>query len=122
MKLAFPVMDDKGLEGLLADHFGRATIYTIYDTEGKTLQSIINQSTHFGGRLAPPTFLKENGVQTLICKGLGRKAIALFEEFGIEIFITESNFVKDALESYKKGELQKASEADGCAGREHSHH
>ena len=121
MKIAFPVMDDKKLEATLADHFGRAPLYTIVDTETNNVSVLENIGEHFGGKHSAPVTLQNSKINVLVCKGLGRKAINLFNELSIGVFITQSILVKDALESYNKGELTQASETDGCAESKHHH-
>ncbi|MHA1156867.1 MAG: NifB/NifX family molybdenum-iron cluster-binding protein [Candidatus Heimdallarchaeota archaeon] len=116
MKIAFPVMDDKKLDAAIADHFGRAPLYTVVDTETNSVSILENIGEHFGGQHSAPVTLQNSKINVLICKALGRKAISLFNEIGIGVFITQSLLVKDALESYNKGTLTQASETDGCAG------
>jgi predicted Fe-Mo cluster-binding NifX family protein len=120
MKIAFPIKTNEGLEGQLADHFGRAPKFAIYETERKKFQLIENTGDHFGGRTSTPMLLSKNDVNVLICKGLGRRAIERLSKNGIEIFITTHQNVKDALKSYFLGELPIASETDACAGS-HNH-
>ena len=121
MKIAFPVVTDGGLEATIAEHFGRAPMYTIIDTETKEVSVVENQGEHFGGQHAAPVSLNNRGINVLICKGLGRKAINLFNELCIGVFITQKAIVKEAYESYNKGELVQATETDGCAGHSKSH-
>ena len=82
MKITFPTNDLKGLESQLADHFGRAPTFTIFDSETDELKIIDNSGEHFGGRQSAPVLIVNNGTNVLICKALGRKAIAKFVEFG----------------------------------------
>ncbi|NHJ85401.1 MAG: dinitrogenase iron-molybdenum cofactor biosynthesis protein [Asgard group archaeon] len=121
MIIAFPVINDKGLDGLLADHFGRAPLFALYDTESKEVKTVDNGGDHFGGTEPVPTFLKGIGTNVLICKGLGRKAIMLFNDHDIGVFITQNSLVKDALELYNKNQLVQATETDGCSGSGHHH-
>lgn len=118
MKLAFPTIDNKGLESVLADHFGRAPIYTLVFSDTDDVNSIPNTGEHFGGGFSAPALLEQQGAEVLICKALGRKAVARFNEAGIEIFITDKSTVKDALEAYKNKELRSASEDEACAGHQ----
>lgn len=115
MKITFPTNDDKGLEGQLADHFGRAPTFTIIDSETEELNVIDNSGEHFGGRQSAPVLVINNGTNVLICKALGRKAIARFAESNIDVYITEKLTVKNALEAYKKQELRKATDNEACA-------
>lgn len=119
MKITFPTNDDKGLESQLADHFGRAPTFTIIDSETEELKIIDNSGEHFGGRQSAPVLIVNHGTNVLICKALGRKAIARFEELKIDIYVTEKLTVKDALEAYRNQELQKASESEACADSKH---
>lgn len=116
MKIAFPVLDDKGLEATISDHFGRAPHYTVVDLETNDVSILENVGEHFGGKLSAPETLSNSNINILVCKGVGRKAIGLFDGLGIGVFSTQSIFVKDALESYNKGALTQISETDGCAG------
>lgn len=119
MKIAIPVDDDKGMNALLADHFGRAGKFAVYDDVSKKMTVIDNVGQHFGGPKPTPVLLKDNQVNVLVCKGLGRKAIAMFEELDIGVYITTEPIVQQALDSYLAGKLLKATETDGCAGHEH---
>ena len=121
MKIAFPVVTEGGLDATLADHFGRAPLYTIVDIESNEVSVVQNKGEHFGGQHSAPVSLNNRNINVLICKGLGRKAIGLFDELGIGVFITKSVKVSEALESYNKGELIQASQSDGCKGDPKSH-
>ncbi|MHA1243532.1 MAG: NifB/NifX family molybdenum-iron cluster-binding protein [Candidatus Heimdallarchaeota archaeon] len=120
MKIAFPVIDDKGLEGTIGAHFGRVPKFAIYDNETKTVEIIANTGDHFGGAKSTPQILKDVNVDLLICGGIGRKAISLFDNFKIGVCVTKSILVKDALEEHKQGKLSPANEQDACAGQ-HGH-
>lgn len=119
MKITFPTNDLKGLESQLADHFGRAPTFTIIDSETDELKVIDNSGEHFGGRQSAPVLVVNNGTNVLVCKALGRKAIAKFVELGIEVYITKELTVKNALEAFNKQELKKATESEACADSKH---
>ena len=118
MKVAFPIANE---EGLLADHFGRAPLFSVYNQEESKMEIISNTGDHFGGKQPVPVILQQNNIKVLICKGLGRKAISMFDQMNIEVYITTEQIVSDALQAYKDGKLVKANEADGCSGRGHQH-
>ena len=75
---------------------------------------IPNTSEHGGGQGYPPEIMVKEGVNVMVCRGLGRRAIAMFEEMGIDVYIGASGTVKDAVEAFKQGTLQKASEGNAC--------
>ncbi len=114
MKVSIPTNGKKGLEDTVGEHFGRVPTYTIVDLEKNDVNVIPNTSNHMGGTKNPPEILAEQGVNVMICNGLGRRAIAMFSDFGIEVYIGARGTVKDAIDAYKEGNLTKASEADAC--------
>jgi len=119
-------MGEKGLDEDVGEHFGRVPTYTIIDLETQDVKVISNSSNHMGGKEYPPELLKREGVQVMVCRGLGRRAISLFEEMGIEVYIGAFGSVRDTVEAFKQGRLQLASMGDGCQehafGDHHHHH
>jgi len=125
MKVCIPTNGNNGLEDMVGEHFGRVNTYTIVDLENNSVNVIPNTSNHMGGTKNPPEILAEQGVNVMICQGLGRRAISMFSDFGIEVYIGAAGTVKDAIDAYKNGSLTKASEGDACqqhAFRDHKHH
>ena len=125
MKVCIPTNSEKGLDDTVGEHFGRVPTYTIVDLEKNDVKVIPNTSNHMGGERNPPEILAEHGVNVMICQGLGRRAIAMFTDFGIDVYIGASGTVKDAIDAYKNGQLRKASEGDACSQHafrgEHGH-
>ena len=114
MKVCFPTEGNSGLEERIGEHFGRVPTYTIVDNESEEVEVIPNDSTHKGGSGLPANLLAQEGVDVMICSGLGRKAIRLFEEQGIEVCIGASGSVKDALKEWRNDHLNKADRSDAC--------
>ena len=114
MKIAFPTLGNKGMDEEIGEHFGRVPTYTIVDLEKNEIKVIPNTSHHMGGVGYPPELLAKEGVKVMICRGLGRKAISMFQEFGIDVYIGATGKVKDALNAFKKGLLKKATTQDAC--------
>jgi predicted Fe-Mo cluster-binding NifX family protein len=125
MKICVPTMGENGLNNLVGQHFGRVPTYTIVDLETDNVKVIPNTSHHMGGQVDPPEIMAREGVNVMICQGLGRRAITMFEEFGIEVYIGASGTVRDAVTAFKQGRLQKANINDACgqhAFRDQHHH
>ena len=106
MKVGIPTLGNKGLEEEVASHFGRAPTYTIVDTETGDVKIVDNRSEHFGGLGKPPEMLASNKVEIMLCSGLGPRAIHLFENYGIEVFVGASGTVKNTIEEWKAGKLR----------------
>ena len=117
-------MGDRGMEELVGEHFGRVPFYTIVDTDTESVKVVSNTSEHMGGRGYPPELLARAGVEVMLCRGLGRRAIMMFEEMGIEVFVGVDGTIRDAVDQWKGGRLQMATDENACrqhAFRQHDH-
>ncbi len=114
MKICIPTTGKKGLDESVGEHFGRVPTYTIVDLETNDIKVISNTSHHMGGEGYPPELMVKEGVNVMVCRGLGRRAITMFEEYGIDVYIGATGSVKDAIDAFKSGNLQKAVEGDAC--------
>ncbi len=113
-------MGDRGLEEQVGQHFGRVPTYTLVDTESEEVKVIKNTSVHMGGSGYAPDLLHEHGVETMLCDGLGRKAIQLFQNKGIMVYVGASGTVADAIEMWKAEKLQAATDENACS--QHAFH
>lgn len=125
MKICIPTTGENGLDNFIGEHFGRVPTYTIVDLDTDEVKVIPNTSEHMGGQGHPPEIMAREGVNAMVCRGLGRRAITMFEELGIEVYIGASGTVRDAIDAFKQGRLQKAGIGDACgrhAFRDQHHH
>lgn len=129
MKIAVPSGTVGGLDDQVGEHFGRAPCYTIMDTDTGVVEVVPNTSDHMGGVGSPPELLARAGAQVLACRGLGGRALAMFEGLGVRVFVGASGTVRDAVRDYSEGRLREATDADACAhhgshdhGDEHGAH
>jgi len=102
----------------VGEHFGRVPTYTIIDDETGRVEVIPNASHHMGGAGYPPELLHRNGVDIMLCSALGRRAIDMFEEKGVRVYIGAYGTAQDAVDQWKKGTLQEATDEGAC--RRHS--
>jgi len=120
MKVAFPVGKENGVEQIVAEHFGPSPYFLVLLKGGKEGAPIKNTSTHFGGDKMPVELLAENGVGTIICRGMGPKAVQMCEKHSIGVyFVPEGTGVGEAFALYLEGKLRKAKEGDGCESHSH---
>ena len=125
MKICVPTIGESGLDNIVGEHFGRVPTYTIVNLDTNEVKVVPNTSHHMGGQGNPPEIMAREGVNVMICRGLGRRAISMFEEMGIDVYIGASGTVRDAIEAFKQNKLQKASIGDACgqhAFRDQHHH
>jgi len=115
MKIAIPTIGNKGLDESIGEHFGRVPTYTLVNIETNDVEVIQNTSHHMGGSDYPPEILADAGVDVLLCKGLGRRAIQMFNEKGIKVYCEASGTVKDALNQWRTDSLKLATEDTACS-------
>ena len=101
MKFAIPLA-----QGVLCAHFGHSEQFAIVETEdgqikGKELHT---PPPHEPGAL--PRWLGELGVDVVIAGGMGRRALGLFSEKGIQVTVgAPSSQPETLVEQYLKGTL-----------------
>lgn len=117
MKVCVPSEGVGGLDDRVGEHFGRVPTYTVVHTETGEAEVLRNDSEHMGGTGLPGEILARAGVDVVLCAGLGGRALALLEGSGIEVCTGVSGTVREAIESWKRGELGKG---DAC--RRHQFH
>jgi len=125
LKICIPTNGEKGLSDLVGEHFGRVPTYTIINLNTNEVKVIHNTSEHMGGIGHPPELMAREGVQIMVCRGLGRRAINMFRDLGIDVYIGASGTVKNAVEAFKQNKLQKAGIDDACGRhffRDQNHH
>ena len=114
MKVCIPTMGNRGMNENVGEHFGRVPTYTIVDTETNEVKVIPNTSEHMGGVGLPPELLAKYGIDIMLCGGLGRRAIGLFEQYGIMVYVGAYGTVKDAVDMWKTNKLQQATDENSC--------
>jgi len=119
VKICIPTEGDKGADEQICPHFGRAPTFTIVDLEKDELKVIANNGSHMGGSLLPPEIIKGAGAEVMLVSGLGTKAVDLFQDLNIEVFVGANGTVAEAIEAWKSGELVRATRDAAC--QEHHH-
>jgi predicted Fe-Mo cluster-binding NifX family protein len=113
-RLCIPTEGNGGLDARIGEHFGRVPTFTIVDSETGDVEVVDNTSEHMGGRGLPAELLAEQGVDVMLCSGLGRRAIGILDERGIEVHVGLTGTVRDVVAAWKGGGLAGASEDDAC--------
>jgi len=112
--IAVSAADHRGLDGIVSLHFGRCPYFVladIIDGEVARVQTIENpyQDAHGPGQV--PQYIQGLGVDVLITGGVGNRALAMFEEFGIQVATGAEGTVGRAIQAYLSGSL---SETEPC--------
>jgi predicted Fe-Mo cluster-binding NifX family protein len=113
-RLCIPTSGTGGWDDTVGEHFGRVPTYTIVDIETDEIQVVDNTSEHAGGSGLPAEILSGLGIDVLLCQGAGRRALTLLAEKGIETYVGVSGSVRDAVDVWKRGDLNRATQSDAC--------
>ncbi|MBQ4288337.1 MAG: NifB/NifX family molybdenum-iron cluster-binding protein [Clostridia bacterium] len=108
-------------DGEIFQHFGRTESFKIYETENGAVTGSCVIGTDGIGHEDLIGFLKDRGIDVLICGGMGMGARMAFEDSGIEIIPGAEGNADEAILSYLKGELVTDSEKACCHGEGHGH-
>lgn len=101
-------------------HFGRTPEFCIYTVEAGKVAGMEKMQTPAEGHGALVGFLKEHGVNVLICGGIGGGAVNRLREAGIAIYAGASGDVEQQVKSYLTGQLQPTDSAE-CGEHAHGH-
>ena len=119
MKISIPVMETSGLSSAVGQHFGRVPAYAVMDTDSGEMSFLENTSEHRGGIGLPPELMAKAGVNVMLCAGLGAKAVDMFANLGIQVYVGAEGTVKDTLDAFNAGKLTRADHQNAC--QEHGH-
>ena len=101
-------------------HFGKTQNFKLYDSDGKTIthSEVIGTDGNGHGALAP--YLKAQGVDTVICGGVGAGMQQALSELGIKFYAGVSGNPDEAVRELLAGTLKY--EADPhCEHHDHDH-
>ncbi|MCD6495691.1 MAG: NifB/NifX family molybdenum-iron cluster-binding protein [Candidatus Aenigmarchaeota archaeon] len=114
MKISFASEDGKGLDSMLAHHFGRCPYYIFVEVDGKKTGKVENMKNPFFDGHEPgivPSFIAEQKADVIVAGGMGPQAIKWFEQLGVKAITTEPKKIGAILSDYLEGKL---SEAEPC--------
>ena len=103
--------------GEIFQHFGKTKSFKVYEVEDNKVVSSEVIGSNGTGHGALAGLLAEQGVNVLICGGIGGGAQTALTEAGIELCAGAQGNTDQAVESYLKGEL--VSSGANC---DHHHH
>jgi predicted Fe-Mo cluster-binding NifX family protein len=118
-RICIPTMGPGGLDDFVSDHFGRAPTFTVVDMANNAVNVVENSGEHFGGMGVVPDLLAEAGAEIVLCSGLGPRAIGMFEQLGIAVYVGARGTVREVLSDFQAGRLSEATDATTCKLHRH---
>jgi len=117
MLICLPTNGDSGLEDTLNDHFGSAPFFTLYESDSEKVEIIKNKnSSHGHGTCHPMTQLKKYHLNSIVCSGIGKRAIEMLNAEGINVYQSDKKIVSQVIEQVKAGELSEIDASKACKG------
>ena len=120
MKICIPTIDDRGVQGTASDHFGSAPFYTIVDVENEACEVLPNGGHgHGGGACVPVDQLSAHALDAVVCRGMGKGAMATMNRIGVEVLLAESYNVAEIVEAARNRKLRPLPADFACGGHHH---
>lgn len=117
MIIAFPTLEDRGIESQVHGHFGSAPCYILVDMENSTCQSLVNaDQDHQHGQCRPTHALGNNVVHAVAVGGIGLGALQKLNAAGIAVYRAVEGTVKENLDLARSGLLPVFTSDQTCAG------
>ena len=106
--------------GIINQHFGKSKYMKIYEIdENNEIQRVHLESMGKHSHHGIAGYIKEKGVDVVICGGLGQGAVDSLEAAGIKIYAGNTGNADTAVIKYLKGELEENSKANCNCKHEH---
>lgn len=109
MKYLIPLEHDNGVKSQVSMHFGKAPYYAIvtFNSSNGSVEVNIKPAPNLlhGEVCDAATLASRLGVNAVIVKGIGPKAIHALESAGVKIYTTSTQVLSEVIKEIKKGSL-----------------
>lgn len=90
MRVCIPTISEAGLDGRLSPHFGKAPYFTLADVEAGRVRALSNPNArHEEGRCDAVQAVRGMGVDVVVCRGMGPKALESLRRHGVAVLVTD---------------------------------
>lgn len=106
LRLAVASDDHAGLHSRVGQHFGRCLAYTLVDLHDGRIAGTEVVANPLAGGHAPgdvPSFIEGTEARVLLAGGIGRKAIAFFDQQGVHVSAGHTGTVLEAVDAWLAG-------------------
>ena len=120
MRCLVPLENDQGLQSKVSAHFGRAQFYAIvsYEKPGAEAKVEIRSapSLMHGGGCGAADIIRSFGVDAVIVKGIGIRAIQVLREIGVKVYKTGSETLDQVIEELRNERIMVIDDREACEG------
>ncbi|RLB37387.1 MAG: dinitrogenase iron-molybdenum cofactor biosynthesis protein, partial [Deltaproteobacteria bacterium] len=102
----------KDLDSQIDPRFGRCAYFLIIDTDDMSFEVFDNENIALGGGagIQSAQFVASKGAKVVITGNCGPNAVRTLNAAGIEVIVGQSGTVREAVERFRKGQLNPSSE------------
>lgn len=115
MRICVPTESDDGLAAVVAAHLGRAPFLTLVDADNGEVTVPAN-APHGERSCAPARPLADRGVEAVVCRGAGQRALATLQAAGIRVLLTTAQRADDAVAAARGAGLPVLTAKEACGG------
>ncbi len=111
MKIVVSSDNNRKLDSSVSHHFGRCPFFTVVDVDDNEITNVESVENPFFNGHSPgqvPAFIKELDADVMLAGGMGRRAISIFENYGIQCSTGAAGTVRSAVNNYTAGSLAAA--------------
>ena len=102
MKIAIPVLENKGADSPISEHFGHAPFFAFVENDNI---SVIENPLEDHGPGDIPQYMAQQNVNLLVARGIGGRAVEFFNRLGINVVRGASGTVAEILSALKNQQL-----------------
>jgi predicted Fe-Mo cluster-binding NifX family protein len=109
IRIAISADENNGLDSAVGSHFGRCPYFVLIDVEEQAIQAVQTIANPYYHQHQPgqvPGFIHSQGANVMLSGGMGGRAVAFFQQYGIEPVTGAAGTVRQTVERFLGGQLQ----------------
>ena len=108
MRIAVSANENNGLDSAIGTHFGRCPYFVLVDVEGQAVTDVRTITNPYYNQHEPgqvPGFIRSQEADVMLSSGMGGRAVAFFQQYGIQAVTGASGTVGQTVEMFLSGQL-----------------
>lgn len=120
MRIAFPVMEDRGLDSEISAHFGKSSYFLIVDLSTEKIQRLDTNKSREEGECSPIQALKNLNCDAVMVRRLGTGAYQRCTDAGMNVLEAVGRNIAECLQSFRARQVYSFPISLACSGHSHS--
>jgi len=109
MIIAFASDDNRGIEGILAYHFGRCPYFTFVEVDDNSVKNVTVENNPYADSHEPgvvPEYIHSKGAEMIVAGGMGPRAQEWFSKLGVRPVVGGYGRIRDIVEQIMQGPVK----------------